>query len=103
MTLFLVLFTVCEVFTPLIVEGLKTEFKGLGKNYNATLIALFVAIFVSGVTGVFTYLLKGIDFTVINVFYILFLMLANWLGSTLGYDKLKQAFASIGEITKETK
>lgn len=102
-TLFLVLFTVCEVLTPLVVEGIKTELKGFGKGYNATLIALLVSILVSGLTGVFTYILKGIPFSTINIFYIVFLVGANWLGATLGYDKVKQMLTSISDGTKETK
>ncbi|SHO53714.1 hypothetical protein [Anaerocolumna xylanovorans] len=97
-TLFLILFTVCEVLTPLVVEGIKAEFKGIGKSYNATLIALIVSIVVSGLCGIFAYMAKGIDFTVVNVFYIGFLMAANWLGSTLGYDKIKQTLTNIKSI-----
>lgn len=101
-TLFLILFTICEVVTPLVVEGIKTQLKGLEKEYNATLIALVVSILVSGVCGVFAYITKGIDFTLINVFYIVFLMMANWLGATLGYDKIMQALSKIS-ITEEKK
>jgi hypothetical protein len=103
-TLFLVLFTICEVVTPLVVEGIKAEFKGFGKTCNATLVALIVSITVSGTCGIFAYINQGIDFTVTNSFYILFLMGANWLGATLGYDKVKQMLIAISENKKtETK
>lgn len=101
-TLFLVLFTICEVLTPLVVEGIKAEFKGLGKSYNSTIIALIVSVVVSGLCAIFAYIANGIDFTIINVFYIVFLMGANWLGATLGYDKVKQALASIKTSTDST-
>lgn len=98
-TLFLVLFTVCEVITPLVVEGIKANLKGIGKSYNATTMALFTAIAVSGGVGIFSYITKGIDFTVKNILYILFLMGANWLGATLGYDKVKEMLINIKDNT----
>lgn len=98
--LFLVLFTILEIVTPLVVEGLKTTFKGIGFKYNSTVIALVTAVVLSGATGVFTYISKGIDFNTINIFYIVFLFIANWLGATLGYDKVKEILVNLKDETK---
>lgn len=93
--LFLVLFTILEIATPLVVEGIKVTLKGIGVKYNSTVIALITAIVLSGITGVFTYISRDINFTVINTFYIVFLAIANWLGATLGYDKVKEILVNI--------
>lgn len=98
-TLFLILFTICEVITPLVVQGFKMIFDSSNSKYNGTILALITSIIVSGIAGVFTYMSKGIPFNDINIFYIVFLMGANWLGATLGYDKVKQALTNI----KDTK
>lgn len=96
-TLFLILFSICEVVTPLITEGVKTLLKGVDKKYNATILALIVSIVVSGICVIFAYINQNIAFNTTNIFYIVFLMCANWLGATLGYDKVMQALSKVSK------
>lgn len=99
-TILLALFCVLELLTPLCVQGIKSTLEGLKIRYNATLIALIVAIVLSIASSMFYMLSEGITIDALNVFYILALIMANWLGSTLGYDKVKAVLQGIKE-TKE--
>ncbi len=98
-TVLLVLFCVLELITPLVVQGIKATMEGLKLRYNATVIALCTAVVLSIGLSVFYMLSKGIAFDALSVFYILALIIANWLGSTLGYDKVKAAL----QLIKDTK
>lgn len=98
-TVLLVLFCILEVVTPLVVQGIKATMEGLKIRYNATVIALAVAIVLSIGASLFYMVSKGITFDTLSVFYMLALVMANWLGSTLGYDKVKAAL----QVIKDTK
>lgn len=97
-TVLLALICILELLTPLCVQGIKATLEGLKIRYNATLIALIVAIVLSIGASLFYMLTKGITVDMLNVFYILALIMANWLGSTLGYDKVKTVLQGIKAI-----
>lgn len=88
-SLFIACFLVLEVATPLIVEGLKKTLDGMNYTYNSTMLALVVAIVASICSFVYvesrltTYVTGDWMFCVA-------LIVANWLGSTLGYDKVRE-------------
>lgn len=92
---FLIIFAACSVLTSLITEAIKKVMKGTENSDN--LVALIVAIFVGCGTTVLYYLHSGIEFTVLNCVYILIVGLLNWVGATVGYDKVKQM---IEQLTK---
>lgn len=92
--IFIYLFLVLEIITPLIVEGLKETLKGLGMKYNATIMCLIVAVIMSLFTGAFAFE-KFVEYQRGDWIYIVALVVSNWLGSTLGYDKVKEALKRI--------
>lgn len=93
--LFMVLFVILEFITPLLVEGIKKFLDALKRPYNSTVVALVVAIVASFTCGIFFYLQNGIPITALNCLYVVFLMISNWLGSTLGYDKVKETLKKL--------
>ena len=95
MTLFLLIFGVCAVLTPLLTEGVKKFLDGMNAKYATNVLVLITATIVSVLVMVFTYLTQEIPLTAINIFYIVFMVIGNWLGSMLGYDKVKQAIEQI--------
>ena len=97
----LIVFMVCEVLTPLVVEGIKRSLEELGRKYACNVLVLFASFVVSTLAMSFVYLKEGIPFTLLNIFYIIFMFGANWLGSMLGYDKIKQAILQITDKKNE--
>lgn len=89
--LFMFIFFILEILTPLIVEAFKKFLDAINYKYNSTVLALVVAVVVSFALGIFFYMQNGIPLTAINSLYLVYLMIANWLGSTLGYDTVKKA------------
>lgn len=93
--LFVIIFTVLAILTPLFVEAVNMLLKDLKAKIGMNLIVLAVSVILSLIAMIFIYLQRGIPFNAVNCFYILFMVLANWLGSMVGYDKVKQAFEQI--------
>lgn len=87
--IFLILLTIFSTVTSLVTEAVK---KMLGeKQYSSNIVVLIVAAIVGGVGTVVYYIINGSDINAVNVIYIGLMMLANWIGSMVGYDKVKQA------------
>lgn len=95
LTSFLVIFAILAVVTPLVTEGIKKFMESIKVNYYSNVVVLIVSVVLGAALSIFYYLQQGIDFNAINIFYIIFVILANWLGSMLGYDKVKQAILQI--------
>lgn len=98
-TVFLVLFAALTIITPLITEAIKKVFSGKNLAYN--IVVLIVSTISAIVASAFYFVATKTAFAAVDVFYVVFLIGANWLGSMLGYDKIKQAIEQI--ITKEVK
>lgn len=94
-TSFLALFMALTVITPIVTEGIKKFLSSLNVKYACNIIVLIVSVALSGIVSAFYFVAGGIGFTSVDVFYIFALALANWLGSMLGYDKVKQAIEQI--------
>lgn len=96
-SIFLMLLTGFSVITALITEAVKKFFDGTKIKYASNIIALVVA-FLVGIGGcAIFYIYSSVPFTLINVFTMVLMGLSNWLGATLGYDKVTQA---ITQLTK---
>jgi len=96
-SLFMIIFFICTVLTPLLTQAIKMIFINFKAAYVSNIIVLVTSLFVSVFVVVFVYLSQSIPFTLLNVFYIIFMFIANWLGSMIGYDKVRQAFTQIAE------
>ena len=98
-TVFLILLTACAAVTSLLTEGIKKFLDGMSISYAANILVLIVALIVGcGATALY-YVNYGVPFNALNSVYLAMMGIANWLGATLGYDKVKQTIAQMG--TKE--
>lgn len=95
-TIFLIILTVCAAVTSLLTEGIKRFLDEQNVSYATNILVLIVALIVGcGVTALY-YVNYQIPFNTLNSVYLALMGIANWLGSMLGYDKVKQAIAQIG-------
>ena len=96
-TVFLILLAVCAAATSLMVEGIKKFLDGMEMEYASNVIVLAVALIVGcGATALY-YVNYSVPFTALNSVYLALMGIANWLGATLGYDKVRQTIMQIGE------
>ena len=89
-TAFLIIFSVLEVCTPLLTEAVKKFLKSISVAYIGNVATLIVAVFLSVFAMTFYSLYAKIELTPLYAFYCVFMALANWCGSMVGYDKVKQ-------------
>ena len=94
-TVFLIILTACTAVTSLLTEGIKKLLDGLGARYASNILVLIVALIVGGGTTALYYVHNGIPFTALNSVYLALMGVANWLGATLGYDKVRQTVEQI--------
>ena len=97
-TAMVALFCILEIATPLVVEGEKTTLSGLNVKYNATILALITAIVLSVFISGFYMVINSIEMSFTNALYVFALIICNWLGATVGYDKVRQALTGISEV-----
>lgn len=93
--LFLSLLAVLSIITSLLTEGVKKLFNSMKWNYASNIIVLCVSVVVGGCGTSIFYLFNHYEFTTLNIICIILMIVANWLASMLGYDKVMQAFAQI--------
>lgn len=96
-TQFLVILTICASVTSLITEAVKNVFDKEKYQYSTNVIVLIVAMFVGVTSCLVFYNANGIKLDVMNFLYMLFMGIANWIGATIGYDKVLQTIKQIGE------
>lgn len=93
--LFLILLAAMAVVTSLVTEGIKAFLNSAGFKYASNVVVLFVSVLVGGLGTCIYYVLADISFNLENVIYILLMVVANWLCSMVGYDKVVQAIAQL--------
>lgn len=93
----LTLLTLFATFTALATEGIKKILDSQKVTYASNVLVLFVALIVGcGGTALY-YVNYQVPFTALNSVYLALMGLGNWLGSMVGYDKVKQAVAQLGD------
>lgn len=99
-TAFMVILTACAAATSLLTEGIKKLLDGMRVKYASNILVLFVAVIVGcGATALY-YINLEVPFTALNCVYLVLMGVANWLGATLGYDKVRQTIAQIKNTNK---
>lgn len=94
-TVFLSLLSLFSAVTGIATEGVKRVLDDCGIKYISNIVALIVALVV-GCCGTAVYYLQScIDFTVINVVYMVLLSLASGLSAMVGYDKVMQVIERV--------
>lgn len=97
-TVFLLLLTIFSTMTAVTVEAMKKFMDAEGIVYSSNIIALVVALILGTVgTGLY-YVTVHIDFTLLNIAYMVLMGVANWIGAMVGYDKVRQAIEQIGGL-----
>lgn len=95
-TSFLVLLTVFATITALVTEAVKKFLNEQKVKYASNIVVLLVALIVGcGGTAIY-YVNFQVPFNALNSVYLALMGIANWIGSMVGYDKVKQAIAQLG-------
>lgn len=92
---FLVMLTIASVVTSLLTEGVKKFLDSLKVKYASNIVVLVTSVIVGGFGTVCYYVLCGIEWTATNVLCLFLMIVANWLCSMLGYDKVTQAITQL--------
>lgn len=96
-TVFLVILSVCAAVTSLLTEGIKKFLDEQRISYASNVLVLMIAVIIGcGATALY-YVNYEVPFNALNSVYLALMGIANWLGATLGYDKVRQTIIQIGE------
>ena len=97
MEIFLFGLTLCATMSGLVTEAAKKTFTALDKKVGSTALAalcsVIVAVAVCALYIIYTDVV--VDAQVIASIVVFVIM--SWIGSTVGYDKVKQAIGSFGK------
>lgn len=99
-SIFLIILLICEVLVPLATEAVKLMLDSFKIKYAPNVVCAISSVIITIALSAFYIVSKNVELQLIDFFYIFFLIAANWIGSMLGYDKVKQAIAQINEIKK---
>lgn len=91
----LVLLAILATLTSLITEAVKKFLDKSEIKYAANVVVLIVSIIVGGAGTMVFYIANGIAWTALNIICIFIMIVLNWLGAMLGYDKIIQAITQI--------
>lgn len=100
LALFLMLLTIGATGSGLLTEAVKKWFDNAGRKYSSNIVALTNSIVFGLGGGILAYMVNGVSFTILNVALLIPLILCNWLGCMIGYDKVVQVITQIGKDTK---
>lgn len=93
--IFMTLLAIFAVVTSLFTEAIKMFLDSLKVKYASNLVVLGASAFIGGAGTAIFYLFAGYEWTAINIVCIFLMILANWLVSMLGYDKVMQAITQM--------
>lgn len=99
-SIFLIILMICEVLVPLATEAVKLMLDSFKIKYASNVVCAVSSVIITIALSAFYIVSKNVELQLIDFFYIFFLIAANWIGSMLGYDKVKQAIAQINEIKR---
>lgn len=91
-TVFTTLLTMCSIVTSLVTEVVKKLCK---KPIAINIVVICLSLLIGGGVCIAYYILQGICFNPVNILYVVFMILANFFGATVGYDKVKQSIEQI--------
>ena len=95
-TAFLIILASSAAITSLLTEGIKKFLDEQKVTYASNILVLAIAVVVGCGATVIYYVNYQIPFSALNSVYLALMGVANWLGATLGYDKVRQTIAQIG-------
>lgn len=97
---FLLILTACSFATSLITEAIKTTFTKFNLKYASNIIVAITGVIIGGVAMASYYAVAGIGYNTVTIIAMIAMIIANWLGATVGYDKVKQTIEQITSTFK---
>ncbi|MDE6875881.1 MAG: aminopeptidase [Lachnospiraceae bacterium] len=89
-----------STLTGLVTEAVKKLLRELGKNPPPNLLAGIVAVVLAVAVSAGYLVLSGTAFRAGAAVYVLALVFLSWLAAMVGYDKVVQALAQLGQHRK---
>ena len=97
MEIFLIGLTICATMSSLVTEAVKKTFTSVDKKLGSTLLAAVCSVIVAAAVCILYILFTGVQFTAQVIAAIVVFVILSWIGSTVGYDKVRQAIESFGK------
>lgn len=89
--LFMFLFTIGSAVSSLLTQALKQTVQNIASN----VVALFSSFAVGGLGTIFAYILMDVPFNPKNIVCIVLMVVCMFIGSTVGYDKVRQTLEQV--------
>lgn len=102
-TLFATILTLGSIANTLLTEAIKKMYANDNKQYSANVVALAAALIIGGLGTAAVYMLMGLPWTINNIICLLIMIVAVWVASMIGYDKVIQLAKQIESITPAVK
>lgn len=100
-TLFATILTIGSAVNALLTEAIKKAYENEKKEYSANVVALADAFIVGGLGTAAVYMLMGLPWTVNNIICLVIMIVAVWIASMIGYDKVLQLAKQVEKITTQ--
>lgn len=97
MEIFLFGLTICATMSGLVTEAVKKTFTSFDKKVGSTILAAICSVIVSVAVCALYIIFANVAFTAEIVAAIVVFVILSWIGSTVGYDKVRQAIESFGK------
>lgn len=97
-TLFISIFVAGSTVSAFLTEAIKKAFENAKKEASPNIIALADAIIVGGLGTAVCYMLMDIPWTTNNIICLCLMAVLVWMGSMLGFDKIKQMLNQLKEV-----
>jgi ABC-type bacteriocin/lantibiotic exporter with double-glycine peptidase domain len=97
MEIFLFGLTLCATVSGLVTEAVKKTFTAFDQKVGSTALAAICSVIVALAVCVLYILYTNVVITTQVIAAIVVFIILSWIGSTVGYDKVKQAIESFGK------
>lgn len=94
-SLFATILTIGAAVNVLLTEAVKKAYENAGRKCSPNAVALIDAVVVGGLGTAAVYMLMGIPWSVNNIICLAIIVIAVWVGSMIGYDKVLQLVRQI--------
>ncbi|MCR4841821.1 MAG: hypothetical protein K5840_00995 [Eubacterium sp.] len=94
-TVFCVLWACLSLLTGLVTQAIKNFIDNYDEEFPSNIVALVVALVLGITVTALYYLQTGVDFTPLNIIYLFVMGFLNWIGASVGYDKVKEALSTL--------
>lgn len=100
-SLFATILTIGSLINALLTEAIKKMYANAGKQYSANIVALADALIIGGLGTAAVYMFMSIHWTVNNIICLVMMVIAVWIASMIGYDKIIQLVKQIEKMNED--